>query len=63
MTGMKYQDIALASKHDGHKSYFVFNLKPHAQFGNPTITSSGRKVTTSERRKKREKKTLLIVDS
>jgi hypothetical protein len=36
------------------------DLKPHAQFGNPTITPSGRKVTTSEE-KKREK-TSLIVD-
>ena len=38
------------------KSYFFCDLKPQANFRNPTITPSGRKVTTSERRKKEEKK-------
>ena len=35
-----------------NKSYFFFDLKPYAKFGNPTITPSGRKVTTSEEREK-----------
>ena len=39
------------------KSYFFYDLKPHAKFHNPTITPSGRKVTRrrEERREKREK--------
>ena len=44
------------------KSYFFGDLKPHAKFGNPTITPSGRKVTTSEEKEEREK-TPLIVDT
>ena len=31
---------------------FFCELKPHAKFQNPTITSSGRKVMAAERRKK-----------
>ena len=33
--------------------YFWGDFKPHAKFGNPTITPSGRKVTTSEDRKRK----------
>ena len=42
------------------KSYFIFDLKPHAKFWNPTITPSWRKVSVGE--EKEEKKTPLIVD-
>jgi hypothetical protein len=35
------------------KSYFLGDLKPHSKFQNPTITSSGRKVTFLERRRRR----------
>ena len=37
---------------------FLCDLKPHAKFRNPTITPSGREVTTSEeeREKKKERK-------
>ena len=34
------------------KSYFCCDLKPQAKFGNPKITRSGRKVTTSEERER-----------
>ena len=36
------------------------NLKPHAQFQNPTITPFGRKVTGAEKKKKKKP---LIVDT
>ena len=36
----------------GQKILFFCDLKPHAKFGNPTITHSGRKVT---RRRERER--------
>jgi hypothetical protein len=32
------------------KSYFFGDLKPHAKFRNPTISSSGRKVCGGERK-------------
>ena len=35
---------------------FFCDLKSHAKFWNPTITPSGRKVTTSERRRRKRKK-------
>ena len=38
------------------KSYFFCDLKPHAKFGNPTITPTRRKVTISEEREKERKK-------
>ena len=41
------------------KSYFLGDLKPHAKFGKPTITPSGRKVT----QRREEKITPLIVDT
>jgi hypothetical protein len=34
------------------KSYLFCALKPHAKFGNPTITPSGGKLTTSKEREK-----------
>jgi hypothetical protein len=34
------------------KSYFFFDLKPHAKFLNPTITPSRRKVCGGEKKKK-----------
>jgi hypothetical protein len=40
-----------------HKSYFFCDLKPHAKFGNPAITPSGRKVT---RRREEEIKPLIV---
>ena len=36
------------------KFYFFCDLKPHAKFRNPTITTSGRKVTTAEREKRKK---------
>ena len=39
-------------------------LKPHAKFQNPTITSSGRKVSEAgERKKERGYKTTLTVET
>ena len=35
-----------------HKSYFFCEVKPHAKFQNPTITPSGRKVTSGEERER-----------
>jgi hypothetical protein len=41
------------------KSYFFWDLKHHAQFQNPTICPSGRKVSEAEKNKKKR----LIVDT
>ena len=53
------------AKFDSHpKSYLLCDLKRHAKFRKPMITSSGRKVSVAERREReRKEKTPLIVDT
>jgi hypothetical protein len=41
-------------------SYFLFDLKPHAKFQNPTIIPSERKLSEAERKKKEKEKTLIV---
>jgi hypothetical protein len=58
--------LAPGSAHARHSPEFVFTpnliffceLKPHAKFRNPTITPSGRKVTSGERREREKKQTI-----
>ena len=52
----KYIDFILETPHLVVPRTCFCDLKPNAQFHNPTITTSGRKVTRAERKREEEEK-------